>query len=350
MIDGVDFAVGLFASSLRVISLNCGNMSGDLLTALATELQQCKHLMKLSLFDISYDISDDEVEIICTMHDELEELYLDGDKFAMEGADTLVLSVLQDLPHLRRFELGLVAEAGPGLQEIDEICAYCPDITFISTPRFRIDMVRGSLETFQEEYDLSLWQRPLRRLSGHLTSKDDVETLLSSFVTTLEALELTIHPTIQDIELVRLVSQCANLSELSLKNCCKLSDNVLSSVGLSCKALRRLEINGSKRFTEKNIGFVIQQCPHLYSLKLVQCTMVSDGMWTVLQKYGASLRELTLGNVLMTPQAVVEQLVENRVALLRLQLPHSYEKHIVLALTTHHPAVWRVWKSRLWYL
>lgn len=346
MVKAIPNAVNMFAHSLRCISLNCGSLTDRSLTSLAAELQLCKHLKELTLVDLSYEVSDDLIAMLCTMHTHLTHLSLDGDKFAMEGTENLILGLLQLLPRLKRFELGSVSEACPGLSALSEMQAYCPSLIYISCPRFIYDHQERMLEVLGEEDSLELCPAPLRRLVCPLRSDKDVSVLTSRLCPSLQSLELYAQPSITDTEMSALLTQCVSLQELQLWYCKDLSDQCLEAVARCCPQLRSFECHVAKRFTDRGIAKIVRECKQLHTLKLTQCAAMTDDVWYALEKFGHNVRVVSFMNAHMTAAAVIPILLEDRLLLQKIHLPYTFERQILQALSEDVHA-WRKWRRRL---
>ncbi|XP_047954986.1 F-box/LRR-repeat protein 3-like [Salvia hispanica] len=84
---------------------------------------------------------------------------------------------------------------------------------------------------------------------------------------------------------------CASLEELSFFKCNGVGDEALSCIARKHRLLRKLDITCCQEITEASIDTITNSCPHLTSLKMENCSMVSKEAFVLIGTRCQSLED-----------------------------------------------------------
>ncbi len=109
----------------------------------------------------------------------------------------------------------------------------------------------------------------------------------------LESVWLSGTESVTDFSVTRLVLSLRNLSDLRLRNCCKLSDDALTSL-VRKDSLRVLDLGGLGNLSEEALVRIVRTSSRLTHLNLSRCSRVgSDLVWNIGPRVSVRLQSVS---------------------------------------------------------
>jgi F-box and leucine-rich repeat protein GRR1 len=139
----------------------------------------------------------------------------------------------------------------------------------------------------------------------------------------LLALDVTAIEGVSDVTMNAVANNCYRLQGLNITSCRKITDDSLINIAHHCRHLKRLKFNECRQLTAKSIIEFARNCKQLLEIDLHGCTLIEDDAVTALISEGPNLRELRLAHCQRITDA----------AFMNLPFDHTFDTLRILDLT-----------------
>lgn len=273
-------------------------------------MKECRHLTKLSLHQIGR-LNDAILKELSDSCPSIEEITIDG---AYSLTDSSLIYFVQSHPHLMKLNLHWTYQFTKNF--VEELCKICTNLThlnFSCCTRLNDSM----LEPIQ---NLSQIQTFCLESSPALTDQGLSASLLKS-LSTITELNIRDCCKITDAFLVSSFTQPNNLKKLVLETLPGITDEGIQSIFPHCNKLEELSLNGCKKLTNKSVNKILSSCSSLSILQIKGLSLLekSDFINSCIPAM-KNLSELNLSWCGMTDDEVLQKLGETCLRLRKLVL------------------------------
>lgn len=129
----------------------------------------------------------------------------------------------------------------------------------------------------------------------------------------LEELACAEWVSLDDNLLISIASRCPNLAKLTLENCSKISDLVLTMLTSCCAAITCIRlINGNDQLTDAGLIAVLEKSEHLSVISVTACRSITDRTVQRIAELSLRLKEVRLIDTCVTKEALLEAIMARK--------------------------------------